>query len=1404
MNGSAVPPQRGRGADPQGDLLADLVWLASRVAVYDPPTAEPPSAPPPDRVSEQVMPPRAPQQSPPRTAPDPPLEGAGAPEHIHQAGPWVGLGVGGSPETGSAVPAAERPRIGRRAITRALRPLRATVPSPHHSPLLDEEGTAERAARDGLWLPVVNLSRERLLDVDIVIDESRTALLHQEKSERFVAALADLGAFRAQRVHLLDTDVAAGGEPLLRARAPRSVLGPASGLALPERTGRRLIIVLTDGIGDAWHHQAAQRLLARWGQGSAVCVVHLMPSSLWRRTGIEASRAVLRNTVRAGPNADYRAAGRPVGGVEIPLLDIWPARLRSWAEFAMGARERWQGPAMTCSTTQQADDLPDLEDELSAEEWVQRFRTDVTPTAFQLAVHLAAAPLSLPVMRLVQRRLLPSSTDAHLAELLGSGLVRLTGQRGDGLPVAGGVPYDFRPGVRQELLMAGRRSETARVLMTVVDHLGEDVRELRQLRDVITSPGSARLPVLPASLSPLVEPTLAGLESMAGPYSKPARLLKDALHSAAPPRKTGRKGDPLPGEGVYQHVVKEFPDPDYFGVTVNMSTQQVAQPRQPHEPTPVWNIPQRNQAFTGREDLLALLHEKLQSGTTAVLPEALHGLGGVGKSQIAIEYCYRHQEDYDLVWWVPSERLPVVRQAYVDLAAHLNLDVNEPSVTVPAVKEALRIGRPYRKWLLVFDNAEDVEEIQRFFPTNGPGKIIITSRSREWFQHANRLEVDVFRREESRELLRRRGPQLTDREADEIAERLGDLPLAIEQAAVLLAETGMPISEYLRLFDSKRDELLRVEGSAVPVAVAWNISFERLRQTDPAALQLLQVCAHLAPDPIPWSLLASSRDLEGPAELVEALRDPITISRMIRAIGQYSLCKVNHRDNSLSLHRLVQRVVTGQLSPQETALTRHCGHLLLANSDPRKPRDRTRWPEYQMLLPHVLASDLEECDDSWARNLYLNLMDYLFLWGDIHGYRAMARRAVETWAAALGPDHDATLAAELRLSRALNRFADFKGAYELQLHVRDTLRDRLGPDHERTLEAEGFLSIGLRFLGRFKEALEVDKRAYETLHRRFGPDDPLTLEQAHLLCIDWRLNGEPARAKEIDVETYRRKEEVLGPDSISTQSSRAALVIDEMECGNYREALRLQERHHNVMVSRYGKSHPGAMDSIALLSVMHRKAGNHDDALKLSEEALALFTARYGEKYQSTVATSLNHAVNLRHMGDLSQSVEIGQKAKVLYEEIFGSGHPNAPTAAVNVAVSLRLMKRLDEACEMDQESFAAFIEMLGPDHPRTLVCSVNLASDLFELEQYENALERDRDTLQRLRRVHGKDHPTTLACAHNLSLDLRALGREEEADTMFKETLERYRRVLGEEHPAVEAALKGRRANCDIYPIPL
>ncbi|NVI89264.1 FxSxx-COOH system tetratricopeptide repeat protein [Actinomadura sp. BRA 177] len=1338
-----------------------------------------------------------------------------------------------------------RPLADRRRLEQALRPFKRAVASRRGEVELDDEATATRAAQDELWLPQTRPVRERWLDLDVVVDDGRLAALNRPTTDRFIDCLGSVGAFRTIRTHLLDTDIGETGTLALREPGPLATVHAAAGLACRGGRDRRLIFVLTDGIGDAWHTGAAQRLLAEWGRHAPVVVINLLARRQWRRTGLATRPAKLYAAGPAVANHRYRVRypATPFGGdpetaardadtahVHVPVIELHPGRLAGWARFAAAHHGGWYGAVAVCGAAVEAARPPDPEDDgdaapaaESASEIVRRFRAAVSPTVYALAVHLAAAPLNAPVMRLVQRTMLPDSRPSDLVELVGSGLLHRVGpDRGAAAEARDEVVFDFAPGVRDELLASGRRSDTTRVLTTVARHLGDRISGLHELAGLVTAPERGELPELTAELVPFAMPALHVFKALAGPYLRPARELdaklnrNNYLDPDIDVRDAGRTGsmqsldiaalEELTGP---TETVKDAP---HLGVGVTVRNIPEKTGRRPGEPPPVWgNVPPQNISFTGREELLEQLHERLSLGTTAVLPQALHGMGGVGKSQIAIEYVYRHMADYDVIWWVRSERPGQIQQDLTELAAELDLPVSqEVNVAVPAVREALRLGRPYRNWLLVFDNAEELQDVRDFFPTNGPGKILVTSRNQDWTKVANALEVDVFAREESKALLRLRGPELADAEADELAEVLGDLPLAIAQAGVWLAETGMPVDEYLQLFREKHEKAAELLADAalvaneLPVAAAWNVSLDRLRTSDPAALQLLQVCAFFAPEPISLRMLAGSRNVDGPPELVDALGDPVKRGRAIRAINRYALARISHKHNTIMLHRLVQRVLVGQIPAGEAEELRRCGYQLMANFDPRDPVVPVNWRRYADLLPHVHYSGIVGFDDPWTRRLVLNEIDFLYQWGDHRGFLELSETAVKTWTQLLGDGNEQTQEAMLHLGRALRLHGRFEEAYGTHIRVRDIRAEEHGIDDERTIEAQRFVTTDLRYMGHFKQALEHDKRSYETLRRMYGDDDPITLEQAHLYAISLRLNGDFQTACDLDRKTYGHLMNVLGENHIRTLSSLAAIAVDEMELGHFDEARELTRQNSQGIESAFGSSFAGLAESLTSFSVMERKAGDHQRALELSTEALERYNERFGEYHPGSISAALNHAVNLRQAGRLDDSIRLARVTAKNFLRMFGPEHPNTPTANINLAVALRLNGRLEEARKLDETALDVLTRVLGAEHPRSIVCAINLASDHYALGNFQEAVELDRKALEQARHVLGEEHPTMLACMLNLGLDLRALGEDQEADELTANAIDGMRRVHGPQHPATMAAREGLRADCDIYPIPV
>ncbi|WP_280922824.1 FxSxx-COOH system tetratricopeptide repeat protein [Streptomyces sp. MZ04] len=826
-------------------------------------------------------------------------------------------------------------------------------------------------------------------------------------------------------------------------------------------------------------------------------------------------------------------------------------------------------------------------------------------------------------------------------------------------------------------------------------------------------------------------------------------------------------------------------------------------PRSPHDPPRIWgNVPQRNRNFTGREVLLESLRERLRSGVTAVLPEALHGMGGVGKSQIAIEHVYRHSRDYRLIWWIPSEQENQIVQSLIELGEQMGLQAGSEMSAVPAVLDALRRGEPYSDWLLVFDNAENPKVVRKYFPSDGPGRIVVTSRNFQWSTDASSLEVDVFAREESVALLRRRSSQLPDEAVDHLAAALGDLPLAVEQAAVWLAETGMPVQQYLEVYERNFTELMQSEPPGdypLSVAAAWNVSLGRLRETRPDALQLLQVCAFFAPEPIEWDLFSAVRGISVTPELQSALDDPVKLGRAVREIGRYALARIDHRQNTVQMHRLVQRVLIEQMNMQEQATMRHAAHQLLSHSDPRNPQRVTYWPRYSSLLTHVRASNAVECEEPWTRRLVLNEVWFLRARGDHAASLSLGERAAEIWRARLGEEHEEVLGIDQQIAQALREQGiDLARSYNLQSVLVERFRRVLGEAHEDTLQAQSFMAAHHRNRGNFGEAREMDKRVYDTSLMEFGADDPATLLAAHNYAVSLRLAGNSEKALELDYDTWQRRVETLGEDHLYTLTTRDAYLLDLQEVGRYEEALEGYELLAEEVGEKLGEAHPFTALVNRSRCVTRRKKGDHEGAYQLSRRYIELTGDIFGIGSRHHLLMAVSHANDLRQIGKLQESRTLSEQALEQHRASYGRQHPHSHALAMNLAVTLRLLQRPEAALELDRETVEGLTRSLGEAHPRTLLARMNLASDHFALGRPDEAHAIDKAVAEESARLR-EDHPANLAVQLNMSYDLKALRRTEESEHLYSEALKRYRSALGSSHPATLDAEKGLRANADI-----
>jgi TIR domain/NB-ARC domain len=421
------------------------------------------------------------------------------------------------------------------------------------------------------------------------------------------------------------------------------------------------------------------------------------------------------------------------------------------------------------------------------------------------------------------------------------------------------------------------------------------------------------------------------------------------------------------------------------------------------------NLPARNRHFSGRDDLLKQLHASLQAeSAAAVVPTGVvHGLGGVGKTELALEFAHRYRSDYDVAWWVPAELPTATTAALAALASRLG--VAQVADQLEMVASLFDLLRHRDRWLLVYDDAERPDRLTGLLPSGDGGHVLVTSRWLAWGRQATPLRVNVLARDESVAFLGKR-TGANDKEAiGALAELLGDLPLALEEAAAYLEETGTGLNEYLGLVRDRARELFGLDqppadeqGDQRRVATVWSLSLDRVHQEAPAAEALLSLGAFLAPD-IPREL-PRQQPQALPEQLAQAVSDPLAYNRMLAVVGRYSLAMVS--PTTVAVHRLVQAVIRARLGQEWERRWAEVAVGLLRDSFPDESWEVRTWPACEWLLPHVLvaAGHAERLGVAGKQTRWLldRASTYLRERGQYRQARPIAERALAITEAALG------------------------------------------------------------------------------------------------------------------------------------------------------------------------------------------------------------------------------------------------------------------------------------------------------------------------------------------------------------------------------------------------------------------
>jgi hypothetical protein len=837
--------------------------------------------------------------------------------------------------------------------------------------------------------------------------------------------------------------------------------------------------------------------------------------------------------------------------------------------------------------------------------------------------------------------------------------------------------------------------------------------------------------------------------------------------------------------------------------------------------------------LSGREDLLAELDARLarvdRAGPVIV---ALCGLGGVGKTSLAMEYAHRHLADVGLVWQFAAHDLTVLEAGFSELAAQLGAgaiaDSRDPVASVHGMLAAFPA-----EWLLVFDNVPDRTLVERFLPPAGPGRILITSQNPSW-PHGQALEVPLLGPEVAADfIVTRTGDQ--DREAaQELAGAMDGLPLALEQAAAYILATGGTLAEYLGLFRERRGEMLRRgEPADYPgtVATTWALAFSQLEESSPAAVGLLRLLAFCAPEPIPLRLLL--RPQPGLAEqlgpevaeiLAPLLEDSLPANDAIAALRRYSLVSPAGY-GSVSVHRLVQAVTVDQMPSALAEAWRQATAAVVGAAIPENTDQPESWPACAALLPHVQAAVAADSDGT-AR-----MADYLGSIGSYAAARELQQKVAVARERVLGPEHPTTLEAFGGLADWTGKAGDAAGARDQLAALLPVYERVLGSEHADTLAARSNLTNWIAEAGDAAGARDQLAALLPIYERVSGPEHPDTLAIRANLANWTGEAGDATGARDQFAALLPICERVLGAEDPGTLTTRGSLAHWTGETGDTASARREYAALLDIRERVFGREHPdtlafranlanwsgktgdaaGARDQVAaLLPIYERVLGSEHPHTLATRGSLAHWTAKAGDaagardqlaallpihervlgsEHPQTLATRTSLANWTGEAGDAAGARDQLAALLPIYERVLGAEHPDTLTTRGSLA---RWTGRAGDAAGA-RAQFAALLpiqeRVSGPEHPDSLTTRANLANWTGEAGDAAGARREYAALLPIHGRVFGPSHPDTLTTRANLANWTGEAGNAIKARHDYAALLPIRERVSGPEHPDTLAA---------------
>ena len=935
-------------------------------------------------------------------------------------------------------------------------------------------------------------------------------------------------------------------------------------------------------------------------------------------------------------------------------------------------------------------------------------------------------------------------------------------------------------------------------------------------------------------LGPIIRIDLVGKDETAAKDALLAGLKRGRVKPSVAPK---FPGGTAPGTGCHNHTV---PKPERYP-----GNAEVPQARS--ESLQIQNVPPPNPFFTGREEILKELHTALSSGGRAALsqPMAISGLGGIGKTQTAIEYAHRYKDDYQAILWVKAHARESMVLDFAAIAGLLNLpekDAQDQSLAVAAVKRWLEGNNG---WLLIFDNADNPGLIKEFLPDYPKGHILLTSRAQVFdvLGIARPVGIKEMLPDEALQFLYTRtgrydtGPddngrndaglndteqedngqnvngrddndpgernaveQLAQKErlskernaAQELAQELGHLPLALEQAGAYIMAKMVRFQDYLTSYRRQHLKLLEksmpIAGdyeksrpvandrpasvATATVATTWTMNFQEVEKASEAAADLLRFSAFLNPDNIPCELLAEGASQLGPvlsAALADANEDRLIISETLEPLTRYSLISRDLDSSTYTIHRLVQEVLKSGMDEPTCRLWAERTIRALNQSFPNP--EFANWPLCDRLLPHAQAAAkiIEElCFEFQEAARLLNKAGY-YLNGRAQYAEAepLCKRALAICEKVLGLDHPNVTTSLNNLAMlyyAQGQYTEAEPLYKRALAIGEKA---LGLDHPNVAQSLNNLAALYDDQGQYAEAEPLCKRALAIFEKALGLDHPDVAQSLNNLALLYYAQGQYAEAEPRCKRALAIRVKALGldhPDVATCLNNLAAIYHAQ---GQYAKAEPLYKRALTIREKALGQDHPYMAESLNNLAILFKAQGQYAEAEPLFKWALAIWEKALGLDHPN-VAQSLNNlAILFKAQGQYAKAEPLYKRALAIREKALGLDHPYMAQSLNDMAMLYHDQGQYSEAESLYKRALAICEKALGQDHPDVATSINNLAMLYYAQGQYAKAEPLYKRALAIWEKALGQDHPNVATCLENYADLLRKINREAESAKM-------------------------------------